>query len=335
MTERATRPTVVLAMLEDLAPHLMGASMERLETIADVPDRLPLERWNDPRADTLLGEADVLLTGWLCPPIDAAVLDRAPRLRLVAHGAGTVKEHLTPEVWDRGVRVSSAAAANAVPVAEFCLATILFANKHVFTATERYRRRREEMLLPASAGNRDKVIGVVGASRVGRHLITLLQPFDLDVIVYDPFLDAADAAALGAELVTLDELLQRSHVVSLNVPAVPSTENMIGADQLARMRDGATLINTARGSVVDHDALTAELEARRLYAVLDVTTPEPLPADSPLFDMPNVVLTPHIAGAAGTEIPRLAELAVDEIERWSRTGELDHEVFFSSWDAIA
>jgi phosphoglycerate dehydrogenase-like enzyme len=335
MTESTTRPTVVLAMLQLLAPHLMDGSMERLDAVAEVPDRLPLERWDDPRADALLAQADVLLTGWLCPPIDAAVLDRAPGLRLIAHGAGTVKEHLTAEVWARDIRVTSAAAANAVPVAEYCLAAILFANKQFFMAADRYRRHREDLLLPATAGNRDKTVGIVGASRVGQHLIALLQPFDLDVVVYDPFLDAAEAEALGVELVTLDELLERSDVVSLNVPAVPSTEKMIGAEQLSRMRDGATLINTARGSVVDHDALTAELETRRLYAVLDVTTPEPLPADSALFDMPNVVLTPHIAGAAGTEIPRLAELAVDEIERWSRTGELEHEVFFSNWDATA
>ena len=134
---------------------------------------------------------------------------------------------------------------------------------------------------------------------------------------------------------SLQELLDRSDVVSLHVPAVPSTKHMIGATELARMRDGATLINTARGSVVDHDALTAELQTRRLNAVLDVTEPEPLPEDSPLFDMPNVFLTPHIAGAAGLEIPRLAEMAIDEIERWSRGEPLQHEVLATDWDRIA
>ena len=235
MTEPSDdRPVVVLAMFGGLAPHLLGESIERLETMAVIADPLPLERFDDDRADELLAGANVLLTGWLCPPVTADVLDRAPQLRLIAHAAGTVKEHLTPAVWERGIQVSSAAAANAVPVAEYCLAAILFANKHVFAARNRYHDRREEMLLPMTAGNRAKTIGVVGASRVGRHLIALLGPFDFDVVVFDPMLTADDATTLGAERVTLDELLERSHVVSLNVPAVPSTENMIGARELAR-----------------------------------------------------------------------------------------------------
>jgi phosphoglycerate dehydrogenase-like enzyme len=329
------RPVVVLAMWGDLAPHLLDEHLPRLRDLAELADAVPLERFDDERADALLGSAEVLLTGWLCPPLTDDVLDRAPDLALVAHAAGTVKEHVTPAVWERGVQVSSAAAANAVPVAEYSLAAILFANKHVFASRERYRKRRTEMLLPMSAGNRDKTIGVVGASRVGRHLIELLGPFDLDVVVSDPLLTEAEADRLGAELVSLDDLLDRSDVVSLHVPAVASTKHMIGVAELARMRDGATLINTARGSVVDHVALITELHTRRINAVLDVTEPEPLPEDSPLFDMPNVFLTPHIAGAAGSEIPRLAGLAIDEIERWTRGEPLQHEVFATDWDHIA
>ena len=329
------RPVVVLCMWGDLAPHLLDEHLPRLRAIADITDAVPLERFDDDRADALLGSAEVLLTGWLCPPLTVDVLDRAPNLALVAHAAGTVKDHVTRDVWERGVRVTTAATANAVPVAEFSLAAILFANKHVFASRERFRKRRTEMLLPGTAGNRNKTIGIVGASRVGRHLIELLRPFDLDIIVSDPLLTPAEAGALGVELASLQELLDRSDVVSLHVPAVPSTKHMIGATELARMRDGATLINTARGSVVDHDALAAELQTRRLNAVLDVTEPEPLPEDSPLFDMPNVFLTPHIAGAAGSEIPRLAEMAIDEIERWSRGEPLQHEVLATDWDRIA
>jgi hypothetical protein len=122
MTSASTadrRPVVALAMFGGLAPHLLGESYDRLHAMAAVPDVEPLERFDDDRAGDLLGVADVLLTGWLCPPITGSVLDRAPNLRLVAHAAGTVKEHVTPAVWERGIRVTSAAAANAVPVAEY------------------------------------------------------------------------------------------------------------------------------------------------------------------------------------------------------------------------
>lgn len=329
------RPVVVLAMYGELAPVLLDESMARLRAVAELPDERPLERFDEPRAAELLARADVLLTGWACPPLTADVLDAAPHLALVAHAAGTVKDHVPPVVWERGIRVSSAAAANAVPVAEYTLAAVLFANKHVFRTAARFRQRRQAMILPLTAGNRSKTIGIVGASRVGRLVVDLLQPFDLDVLVHDPTLDDDQVAALGASGASLDELLERSDVVSLHVPAVPATERMIGAEQLARMRDGATLVNTARGSVVDHDALERELVSGRIDAVLDVTAPEPLPADSPLWDLPNVYLTPHVAGAAGSEIPRLAEVAVDEIERWSRGAALEHEVRLEQWDLIA
>lgn len=334
-SSRTDQPVVVFSMFGGLAPHLLGESLGRLRAIADIPDADPLERFDDERADTLLGSVNVLLTGWLSPELTDEVLARAPNLELIAHAAGTVKGHVTPAVWARGIRVSSAAAANAVPVAEYTLAAILFANKQVFAASERYRKRRDEMLLPLTAGNRHKTVGIIGASRVGRLVIELLRPFELGVVVSDPTLSATDAAAFGVELVTLDELLERSDIVSLHAPALPSTENMIARSELARMRDGATLINTARGSLIEHVALMDELKTRRINAVLDVTMPEPLSADSPLFDMPNVFLTPHIAGAAGTEIPRLAALAVDEIERWSRGEPLQHEVFAEDWEHIA
>ncbi len=331
----ADKPVVVLAMLGALAPHLMQESRARLASVATVADDRPLERFDDERARDLLPRADVLLTGWGCPPITAAALEQAPRLRLVAHAAGTVKDHITPAVWARDIKVSSAAAANAIPVAEYTLAVILLANKDAFAAHRRYVRKRHDLLLPLTAGNRHKTVGVVGASRVGRLVIEMLRPFDLTVIVYDPTLDADAAAALGVERADLLELMARSDVVTLHAPALPATERMIGAAELAAMRDGATLVNTARGRVVDHDALLNALRDRRINAVLDVTDPEPLPADSELFELPNVFLTPHIAGAAGTEIPRLAELAVDEITRWARGEPLAHEVRPEQWDLIA
>jgi phosphoglycerate dehydrogenase-like enzyme len=157
-------------------------------------------------------------------------------------------------------------------------------------------------------------------------VIELLRPYDLEVALFDPFVDAEGAAALGATALGLDELCATSDVVSIHAPDLPETRGMIGARQLAAMRDGATLVNTARGRLVDHAALEAELVAGRLMAVLDVMHPEPLPPDSPLWQLPNVFLTPHLAGAQGRELARLTDLAIDQIERFVRGEPLTEEV---------
>ncbi|GAA1955161.1 hydroxyacid dehydrogenase [Agromyces allii] len=262
----------------------------------------------------------VLITGWGAQSIGPAELDRMPGLQAILHSGGTVKGILSPEVWARGIRVTTASAANALPVAEFALASILFAGKDVLAAASDYASdpgidRDGERF--ASIGNYGRTIGIVGASQIGRRVIELLRPFDMTVIVFDPYLDARDAAALGVSSVTLDELFLRSDIVSLHAPLLPSTRGMVTEDLLASMPPGATLINTARGGLVDQDALVRCLGERRLNAVLDVTDPEPLPRDHPLRQLPNVLLTPHLAGARGNELRRLGESVVLEVEAFA------------------
>ena len=316
------RPTVVLAMVPHFTSELFTAErLARLESIADVPEREPLTVFGDERAAALLPRAEILLTGWGCPPLDEAALALAPHLRAVVHAAGTVKLHFTDACWARGLAVSSAAAANALPVAEYTLAAILFANKRAFRLQRRYRALREFRLWPLEApglGNYRKVIGLIGASQVGRRVLELLRPFDFELLLHDPYVSADEAAALGAHWCELDALLTAADVVSLHAPALPATHQMLDRRRLALMRDGAVLINTARGWLVDGDALTAELVNGRLDAVIDTTEPEILPADSPLYDLDNVFLTPHIAGAMGRETERLGDHAVAEIERYAR-----------------
>ena len=318
----AGRPALALALLRDFTEQLFSDELRaRLASVAHVLDDEPLTTFADARAERLLPEVEILLTGWGAPRIDAAVLDRAPRLRAVVHAAGTVKLHVDAECWRRGIVVTSAAAANAVPVAEYTLAMILLANKRVFRLRERYRElrraRRWARELPG-LGNYRRTVGIVGASQVGRRVLELLRPFDLERLVHDPFLDASGAAALGARLVGLDELIAASDVVSLHAPALLETHHLMDARRLALLRDGATLINTARGWLVDQAALERELASGRIDAVIDTTDPEVLPADSALYDLPNVFLTPHVAGAMGPETQRLAALAIDEIERLAR-----------------
>ena len=333
------RPTVVLAMAPALTQGMITpAHLARLRASCALPDPAPLVRFDDPRAAALLLRAEILLTGWGAPPVDAAVLERAPGLRAIAHAAGTVKNVVTPACFARGVRVVSAAAANALPVAEYTLAAILLANKRIFRIGRRYTELRAFRLWPQEfpgLGNRGKRIGVVGASRVGRRVIELLRPFDFTVLVHDPYLEASEARKLGVEALELDDLLRRSDVVTLHAPSLPGTRHMLDARRLGLLRDGAVLVNTARGALVDPAALERELVSGRIDAVIDTTEPEVLPADSPLYDLPNVFLTPHVAGALGPETQRLLELVLDEIERFVRGEPLRHEVRAEDWERIA
>lgn len=313
------RPAVVLAWRSD--DRLFDpALLRRLERIARVLNSDPVTDWHAPESSALLGEADIVLGHWGCPRLDTEVLAKAPRLAMFAYAAGTVKPVVSDAVFERGIVVTSCADRNAEPVAEFTLAAILMANKNVFT---RSRPGLDGSPIPAvvqgvrPVGNRDKTIGLIGGSLVGRRLIELLRPFEqLRVMLYDPYVRAEEARALGVTKVDLHELVASADIVSIHAPELPSTVGMIGRAELAAMRDGATLINTARGRLVDTPALTAELTSGRLSAVLDVTCPEPLPAGHPLRRLPNVLLTPHLAGSEGTELGRLAEGAIDEIERF-------------------
>jgi phosphoglycerate dehydrogenase-like enzyme len=332
------RPVVVLAMAPALTPDLFGPEeRERLAAIAEVPDPEPLARFDEARAAPLLEEAEVLLTGWGCPRIDAALLARAPRLRAVVHAAGTVKGHVDPSCYAR-LRVSSAAAANAIPVAEFTVAAILLAGKRAFRLQRLYREVKGLRMWRNEVppiGNYRKRVGIVGASRIGRLVLERLRGFDLELLVHDPYLRPEEARALGAEPVELDELLRRADVVSLHAPSLPETRGLLDRRRLALLRDGAVLVNTARGALVDGRALEDELVAGRIDAVIDTTEPEVLPPGSPLYELPNVFLTPHIAGAMGTETRRLAALALDELERIARGEPLAHEVRLEDLPRIA
>jgi phosphoglycerate dehydrogenase-like enzyme len=318
------RPRTVLAMdpgFVTVDALFDEESRRRLAAVADVDFGLVVHDLAEPGAAEALREAELLLTCWGAPPLDDALLEAAPRLRAAVHAAGTVRRLVTEACWRRGVAVTSAAWANAFPVAEYTVATILLANKRILHIRDLYRDHRGTRLdlhqLYAGAGNYRRTVGIVGASRIGRRVLHLLRPYDLDLLLYDPFITPARAHELGARLVDLDELCATSDVVSIHAPQLPETHHLINRKRLALLRDGATLINTARGALIDQDALIAELSTGRINAVIDVTEPEIPPANSPLYDLPNVLLTPHVAGSLGNELHRMAAAAVDEVERYA------------------
>ncbi|MCW8377338.1 hydroxyacid dehydrogenase [Streptomyces justiciae] len=322
-------PRAVFAMDPVHLPLLFPAPlMGRLRQAADLDPALVVQDFTDPVAADALARAEVLITGWGCPPLDAGVLAAAPRLHTVLHAAGSVRSLVGDALWERGITVSSAVTGNALPVAEYTLAMILLAGKDTFAHRERFRNTHAYPTPTETAhtGNVGRRVGVIGASRVGRRLLELLRPFDFTVLLHDPYVSPAEAAGLGAQLVSLEDLLRHSDIVSLHAPDIPETYRMLDGERLALIRDGGVLINTSRGALVDPDALADELVSGRLHAVLDVTEPEPLPAGSPLYRLPNVFLTPHIAGSLGNELERLGRIVVEELERLGAGVAVVHEV---------
>ncbi len=292
--------------------------LDELSGIGELLSIEPVTDFSDPQYLDLLAQVEVLVGHWGCPTIDAAAMARMPRLEMFAYAAGTVKWQVTDSLWDRNVLVTSAAAANAVPVAEFAVAAILLANKGFIWLSAAERDPGLTVPIdPNAMGNSGRKVGLVGASHVGRLTFDLLRRHDLDVAFADPYLSDSEAAAMGVAHMELDDLCEWCDVLSLHAPDIESTKGMIGERQLGLLADGTPIINTARGALIDSEALEAELVAGRLQAMLDVTVPEPLPGDSVLRTLPNVILTPHIAGAVGAETDRLADLAVDEVRRFA------------------
>ncbi len=265
----------------------------------------------------LLNEVELLFCSWGAPVFDAAFLNDAPQLKAVFYGAGTIKHLVTDAFWRRGIIITTARAANAVPVSEYTLAVILFSLKHGWHAVLQTRREGRPPTLRNMPGAWQSTVGLVSMGAVGRLVRERLRPFALRVMVYDPFLTAEQAAAQDVTPATLEQLFRESDVVSLHAPNLPSTRGLITGALLASMKPGASFINTARGAVVRESELIAVARQRPdLQFVLDVTDPEPPVDESPLYRLPNVVYTPHIAGSQGRECRRMGQLMLEELDRY-------------------
>ena len=323
-------------MRADLPARLFGGNgLSRLADLVDIDVESTITGF-DQLSPGALGALEVLITGWGSPRIGAAELEAMPRLRAIFHAAGTVKEHIAPEAWERGILVTTAADANARPVAEYTLATILLSGKSIPALADAYALdpgASGDYL--AEIGNYRRTVGIIGASRVGRRVIHLLQQFDFTVLLYDPHMAPDDPIERLVERTGLDELFRRATVVSVHAPLLPETVGMIGREQFELMRPGSVLINTARAPIVDQAALTDAVRTGRLRAVLDVTDPEPLPAGDPLRSLTGVILTPHVAGALGNELGRLGESTLRDIELYTAGLPVEHPVTKEALVAMA
>lgn len=318
-----------LFALDARAYDVIYAERERDEIGRLIEVYAPLQSGDVARANPgVLRDVEVIMSGWGAPKMDAEFLALAPNLRAVFYGAGSIRYFTTDEFWDRGIRITSAYAANAVPVAEYALSQILFALKcgpqfaRAYKADPDVYRNRFDV-----KGAYGTTVGLVSLGMVGRRVRELLRPFDVKVIVYDPFVSEAEASELAVESCPLDEIFARADVVSLHTPLLPETVGMITGAHFESMQPYSTFINTARGAIVQEQEMAQVLAKRPdLHAILDVTDPEPPEPGSPLLSLPNVTLTPHIAGSMGWECARMGRYMTDELGRYLNGDKLLWEI---------
>lgn len=273
----------------------------------------------------VIKDADIAVTSWGNPSFTKEILDECPSLKLVVHAAGSVKPIVSDELWSRGIRVCASTKPLGIGVAETALGFAISASKNFYALNDDIHSGGYEVKNVKELY--EQTVGVVSAGWVGRHFIKLLNNFGVDILLYDPFVTEDAAEKMGCRKAELNELLEKSDIVSLHAPSIPETNHMICADTLKLMKKDAILINTSRGSVVDEKALYSHMAAGNLkYACLDVYDPEPIEKDNPLRTLPNVIMTPHIAGLAANGKLRIGMHAAEEIERFLSGDAMECEV---------
>ena len=266
---------------------------------------------------------------------DAALMDRAPDLRLIARTGIGYDLVDVAEATRRGIAVCNTPDAPTISTAEHAATLILMVAKNVKLAEARLHARTGDYYAGNEAIELDgKVAGLVGFGRIARRVARICEGIGMSVATYDPYLPDSAIPPGVTRVTTLEQLLRVADVVSVHVPLSDATRSMFGADQFRQMRPGAVFVNTARGGLVDGDALLEALDEGRLFgAGLDVTDPEPLPADHPLLHRDDVVVTPHVASGTAEGKVRIFRAAFEQVVEVLAGRRPLHLVNPEVWDA--
>ena len=244
--------------------------------------------------------------------VDEKKLADAPLLKVIGRAGVGVDNVDLAAATDRGVAVYNAPSGNTIAATELTMALLLSLIRKIPAADSSVREGRWDRAKFKGNELKGRTLGLIGAGRIGGEVAIRCQAFGMDVVIYDPYLSEGRAVELGAQLVSLDSVLEHADVISIHVPLTDETRGLVGAEILKRMKDHVLIVNASRGGVIDEDALSEALNAGEIAgAALDVYETEPLPADSPLRDAPNLVLTPHI-GASTAEAQVAVALEVAE-----------------------
>ncbi|MYD11764.1 MAG: hydroxyacid dehydrogenase [Chloroflexi bacterium] len=332
------RPDILIAMRPALFDQLFAeAQQRRLRALGEITLQPYTDNLDEAQLTRLIGGRDIVITCWGTPRFSDAVLAAADRLRLIAHSAGTIKRLLPPPVFAAGRRVTHAAEAMAIPVAETTLLLILLCLRRFHKIDRAFKDEgwaAARALGPGSELEGARV-GIIGAGHTGRKVIQKLGALGAVLWLYDPYVSEVQAATLGARKVDLETLLRECPLVSLHAPSTAETYRMLGAEQISWLQDGAIFINTARTHLIDEAALLAELQSGRISAALDVFENEPLPDESPYRQLDNVIITPHMAAVTEQAYRRQGQIITDEIDSFLSAGKLRYEVTRDMLDTMA
>ncbi|MEU0500384.1 phosphoglycerate dehydrogenase [Nocardia sp. NPDC005998] len=304
---QAGRPVVLIA--DKLAQSTVDALGDGVEVRwVDGPDR--------PALLAAVPEADALLVR-SATTVDAEVLEAGKNLKIVARAGVGLDNVDVPAATERGVMVVNAPTSNIHTAAEHAVTLLLAAARQIPAADATLRERTWARSKFNGVEIFDKTVGVVGLGRIGQLFAARLAAFETKVIAYDPYVSPARAAQLGIELLSLDDLLERADLISVHLPKTPETKGIIGKEAIAKTKPGVIIVNAARGGLVDEQALADAIKSGHVRAAgLDVFDTEPC-TDSPLFDLPQVVVTPHLGAStaeaqdrAGTDVAKSVLLAL-------------------------
>ena len=324
------RPNLIVCAGQDLFDSFFPAAQSR---------RLSkLFRWKLNPSRTLtsinakeLAQADGLITTWDSPKFPEQLLQLAPQLRIIAHCGGEVKSRFAPQLFEK-LTITNAADPMAKAAAEMGAAFLLYTARNIDFYRDALRRRSnriyEELHLH---GNHEALAGrevaMIGFGRIGRALIDLMRGFDLQWLVYDPYVPKSAEDEYPVRFLDLKALLKRAHLLVLTAALTDETRGLLDAKRLAHLPDGAVVVNIARGGIIDLDALTREVKKKRLRCAIDVTDPlEPLPVDHPIRTLPDAIVTPHIAASNLRVREQIADVVMNDLESFFATGKVNNRV---------
>lgn len=304
---------------------------ERLEKLGDVKYNTLSRQFTVDELKSELSEIDIVIAGWGTHAYSKEILDCAPKLKLIAYTGGSIVPLMSDdgELEKRGIQIHSGNKIFAISVAEAAVCYMLVAQRKLTEIVSEVINEGWLLTRRYTEGLYGKTIGLVGFGMIAKETAKLLKPFNVNILVYSSHLRQETADEYGVKIADLDELCEKSDIISIHAGLTAENYHLINEPLLKKMKDGALIVNTARGAVIDESAMTQELKTGRIRAILDVFETEPVPADSELRGRNNVIIVPHQGGPTLDMRECVTKGLLDDIEKYiNGTPSYEHRISY-------